>query len=70
MKIDEVRGMTPDQIRRIGANVQFDRRTYEQQGVGLGLAMAYQIVQIYGGSLMLDSKPGEGATARLELPLQ
>ncbi|MBL8146703.1 MAG: response regulator [Anaerolineae bacterium] len=67
---DRGRGMTPDQIRRIGANVQFERRTYEQQGVGLGLAMAYQIVHIYGGSLLLESKPGEGATARLELPLQ
>jgi len=67
---DQGRGMTASQIRRIGANIQFERRTYEQQGVGLGLAMAYQIVQIYGGSLILESNPGEGTTARLELPLQ
>lgn len=67
---DQGRGMTPEQIRRVGANVQFERRTYEQQGVGLGLAIANQIVQIYGGHLMLDSTPGQGTTARLELPLQ
>lgn len=67
---DRGRGMTAEQIRRVGANVQFERRTYEQQGVGLGLAIANQIVQIYGGSLALDSTPGEGTTARLTLPLQ
>ena len=62
--------MTAEQIRQVGANVQFERRTYEQQGVGLGLAIANQIVEIYGGRLLLESAPGEGTTAHLELPLQ
>lgn len=67
---DRGRGMTAEQIRQVGANVQFERRTYEQQGVGLGLAIANQIVEIYGGRLLLESAPGEGTTAHLELPLQ
>ena len=66
---DRGRGMTAEQIARIGANRQFDRRTYEQQGVGLGLALAGQIVTLYDGRLSLTSTPGEGTTAHVELPL-
>src|SRR5258708_11344796 len=37
---DQGRGMTPEQIAEIGAYMQFDRIVYEQQGAGLGLAIA------------------------------
>lgn len=39
------------------------------KGVGLGLSVAYGIVQEHGGSINVHSKPGHGATFSVELPL-
>ncbi len=38
-------------------------------GTGLGLVTCQRIVMRHGGSLTLRSQPGEGTTARIELPL-
>lgn len=37
-------------------------------GTGLGLSMVYGFVNRYGGEILLDTKPGEGATFRIYLP--
>jgi len=38
------------------------------EGVGLGLAVVYGIVQRHGGEIDVESSPGSGATFRIELP--
>jgi two-component system cell cycle sensor histidine kinase/response regulator CckA len=38
------------------------------QGTGLGLSMAYGVVQQSGGHIRLESAPGEGTTFRIFLP--
>jgi signal transduction histidine kinase len=44
------------------------RLTTDRPGSGLGLAVARSIAKAHGGTLMVDSVPGEGATFTLSLP--
>ena len=44
-------------------------RTRGSGGLGLGLALAKRILVAHGGTLAITSAPGEGTTARAELPL-
>jgi signal transduction histidine kinase len=39
------------------------------QGTGLGLAIAYGIVKMHRGSIDVDSKPKEGTTFVVKLPV-
>jgi PAS domain S-box-containing protein len=41
----------------------------EGKGTGLGLSLAYNIVENHGGSIEAASKPGEGTTFTIELPI-
>jgi two-component system sensor histidine kinase/response regulator len=63
---DQGRGMTPEQIRRIGAFRQFDRKKHEQQGLGLGLVLVRKLADRCGADLSLASEPGAGTTATVE----
>jgi two-component system OmpR family sensor kinase len=47
-----------------------DSRTRKTGGVGLGLALARRIARAHGGDVTLSSQPGQGTTARLEVPLR
>src|SRR6185295_13326876 len=38
------------------------------QGTGLGLSMTYGIVSRHGGSIAVESAPGQGSTFRLSFP--
>ena len=44
--------------------------TTSPDGTGLGLAVVYTAVEDHGGSIDIDSAPGEGTTVTVELPLQ
>lgn len=48
---------------------QIDRERLEQQGGGLGLAIAVRYARINGGSLELENREGGGTVARLLLPI-
>jgi signal transduction histidine kinase len=39
------------------------------EGTGLGLSISDGIVREHGGQIRVDSRPGEGATFHVELPL-
>ncbi len=47
-----------------------DSRARKTGGVGLGLALARRIARAHGGDVTLSSQPGQGTTARLEVPLR
>jgi heavy metal sensor kinase len=44
-------------------------RSRAQGGAGLGLAIAQWIVTQHGGSIRVESRPGQGATFHVELPM-
>ncbi|HEY5949393.1 MAG TPA: HAMP domain-containing sensor histidine kinase, partial [Kofleriaceae bacterium] len=70
--VDRGIGMTSDELSRAGtpfwrADSSRARRT---GGVGLGLALARRIARAHGGDVVLESAPGRGTTARLQIPLE
>jgi signal transduction histidine kinase len=66
---DNGRGMTADQITDIGAYKQFERTTYEQQGVGLGLYIAKKLTELHNGIFTIESTEGVGTTITFTLPV-
>jgi two-component system, sensor histidine kinase and response regulator len=63
------RGLTPEQVNQIGAFVQFERDKYEQQGMGLGLAIAKKSAHIFNGELIIESEPNKITRVQLIVPL-
>ena len=62
---DKGRGMTPEQIGRIGPHIQFERRTFEQQGAGLGLFIAKRLTELLGGRILIESTTGQGTAVKV-----
>ncbi len=67
---DHGRGMTAEQLASIHdfptVFKQFDRKKYEQQGVGMGLALVYNIMELYKGTMTISSEYGRSTTVCLE----
>ena len=66
---DSGKGFSTEQIQRVGAYLQFERKMEDQQGLGLGLAIAKKLAELHHGSLDITSTPGEGSCITVKLPL-
>lgn len=58
-------GIPPDRVERIFEPFY----TTKENGTGLGLSVSYSIVRSFGGSIVVSSKPGEGSTFTVRLPI-
>jgi len=56
------RGMTPEEIKQIGAFQQFDRNDHEQHGLGLGLILVQKLAERNGAKLEIKSEPSKTTT--------
>lgn len=64
-------GIAPADLARLGTRFyRVDKaRSRETGGSGLGLSIARGILSAHGGALQLTSKPGQGTTATILLPI-
>ena len=60
-------GINPEQMDQIFR--PFYTTKSEVKGMGLGLSVSYGIVKKHGGVILVTSKPGEGATFTVLLPI-
>ena len=64
---DQGVGIQPDDLKYIMEPFFTTKR--DSGGTGLGLSVSYNIVKSHGGTLIMDSKPGQGTTARVSFPV-
>lgn len=63
-------GMRDVELNRLWNRYYRGTNTTEKpEGSGLGLAIAKQIILLHGGDITVQSKPGEGTTFSISLPL-
>jgi two-component system NtrC family sensor kinase len=59
-------GIPPENLKRIFE--PFFTTKEVGQGTGMGLHLAYKIVEAHGGEIRVQSQVGKGTTMRIELP--
>jgi two-component system sensor histidine kinase/response regulator len=60
--------VSPEQVARLGAYVQFERKFSEQKGTGLGLSIAKRLTELHGGRMEFDLDGGHRTTVLVHLP--
>ena len=66
---DDGIGIAPENLDKVWQRFwQADASRVEDGGSGLGLAMVKEIAQFHGGSVRVESQPGQGSTFTVFLP--
>ncbi|HCE15411.1 MAG TPA: sensor histidine kinase, partial [Clostridiales bacterium] len=63
-------GMDDATVKRIFDRFYQADRSRKQEGVGLGLCLVKRILDMLGGTVSVDSRPGEGSTFRIHVPFR
>lgn len=67
---DEGPGITPGNLERIFRRFERGEPGDHVGGLGLGLYICQQIVQLMGGKIWAESEPGKGSSFLVELPVE
>lgn len=67
---DQGRGMSETQIQQIAPFTQFERKKYEQQGMGLGLYIAKELCTHYDLPFEISSQLGQGVSCSVIIPVK
>ena len=67
---DEGRGITEEHLNQIFDPYFSTKERGPQKGMGLGLTIAYAVVQKHGGRIMINSTIGVGTTLNIYLPAE
>lgn len=65
---DRGEGVHPDDANFLFKPFYRSRFSQDKQGIGIGLSLAKTIIEMHGGFISLDSKPGQGAKFTIHLP--
>lgn len=66
--VDHGEGVHPEDANFLFKPFYRSRFSQDKQGTGIGLSLARTIVEMHGGFITLDSKPGQGAKFTIHLP--
>ena len=68
--LDQGPGISPDELARVTEGFYQVRREHqEQQGMGVGLSLAQQIIKAHGGEIHVQSVIGKGTQVQVRLPI-
>lgn len=66
---DDGCGIAPEDIHHIFKRFYRSKSSNDRQGAGLGLSLAKSIVEGQGGTLSVESSPGDGSIFRVSFPI-
>jgi CheY-like chemotaxis protein len=66
---DQGRGMTTEQVAKIGAFMQFEKKVFAQPGTGIGLKIVKKIVELAGGKFSITSVYQQETLVKISLPI-
>lgn len=64
---DSGRGLSQQQIENVSALMMFDRWIYEDQGIGLGLAIVQRLIDLHEGQIAIESDGKTGTIVTIKL---
>jgi signal transduction histidine kinase len=70
MVTDQGPGIAPDAKDRVFEWFETDSRGSQHRGPGLGLSLVRSFVELHGGTVSIDSAPGQGTTVTCMFPVQ
>jgi signal transduction histidine kinase len=63
-------GISPEQKDKVFEWFETDSKGSEHRGTGLGLSLVRSFVELHGGTVTIDSTPGQGTTVTCAFPVE